>query len=38
MYVVKFERYFEDHSNVYMVLELCSNNVSKGEEESTDVK
>ena len=26
-YVVKFERYFEDPENAYMLLELCSNNV-----------
>ena len=27
-YIVKFERFFEDNTNVYMVLELCNNNVS----------
>ena len=27
-FVCKFERYFEDNNNVYMLLELCSNNVS----------
>ena len=27
-YVCKFERFFEDNTNVYIVLELCSNNVS----------
>ena len=26
-FVCKFERYFEDNNNVYMLLELCSNNV-----------
>ena len=25
--VVRFERYFEDNTNVYMLLELCTNNV-----------
>lgn len=27
-FIVKFERFFEDNTNVYMVLELCNNNVS----------
>ena len=26
VYVVRFERYFEDSTNVYMLLELCTNN------------
>ena len=27
-HVVKFERYFEDINNAYILLELCHNNVS----------
>lgn len=26
-HIVKFEHFFEDHDNVYILLELCSNNV-----------
>lgn len=26
-HIVKFEHFFEDHQNVYILLELCSNNV-----------
>jgi len=26
--VVRFERFFEDQFNAYMLLELCANNVS----------
>jgi polo-like kinase 1 len=27
-HIVKFEHFFEDHDYVYILLELCSNNVS----------
>lgn len=27
-YIVKFEHFFEDHEFVYILLELCSNNVA----------
>ncbi len=26
-HIVKFEHFFEDHDNVYILLELCPNNV-----------